>query len=179
MATSSSATATSSSATASSTTDCITQESSLVDSDSSSDSEASRVVVSLLDRLKSPAQAEIGRSRKIIMNVPPRGKRVMGLLQQIPKEYHPSQRVKEFKDEKLTVSNSKLFCSACREHLGLKRSVIANHVRSNKHTLSKAKILSKEKQQQDIAEKLKKYNQETHKSGEAYHKINRYFEFVL
>ena len=45
--------------------------------------------------------------------------------------------------------------------------MIANHVRSNKHTLSKAKILSKEKQQQDIAEKLKKYNQETHKSGES------------
>ena len=44
----------------------------------------------------------------------------------------PSQRVKEFPNEELTVSNKRLFCNACREEVGLKSTVVGNHMRSKK-----------------------------------------------
>lgn len=49
----------------------------------------------------------------------------------------PKQRVREFSGEKLM---DRLFCYACREQLSLKRSIIANHIRSAKHTASKQKF---------------------------------------
>ena len=39
-------------------------------------------------------------------------------------ELSPTVLIKEFPDEFLTVSNSKLFCSACREPLSVKKSVV-------------------------------------------------------
>ena len=43
------------------------------------------------------------------------------------------QRVSEFCNEKVVVSNGKLFWLACREELSLKKSVISYHVKSKKH----------------------------------------------
>ena len=45
----------------------------------------------------------------------------------------PQQRVREFTNESLTVSQGHLFCTACRERLSLKRSIIKNHVQCTKH----------------------------------------------
>ena len=59
-----------------------------------------------------------------------------------------------FLNELLKVSGCKFFCAACREELGLKRSTIHNHVRSQKHENSKKKLEMKTAREQDVAEAL-------------------------
>ena len=54
----------------------------------------------------------------------------------------------------LKVSGGKFFCAACREELGLKRSTIHNHVRSQKHENSKKKLEMKTAWEQDVTEAL-------------------------
>ena len=103
----------------------------------STSSEERSMVVSILDRLKSPTLSEISRSRKMKCN-PPTGKcKCRGRLPCDPKGVSASQRVQEFDNENLTISQGHLFCSACREQLSLKRSIIKNHVQSSKHQKSK------------------------------------------
>ena len=131
------------------------------------ESEETIVVSSLLDRLKLPAPAVIARPRKIKTNDPPRGKRrYKGSSSFDPKGVTPSQRVREFDREALTVSQGNLFCSACREQLSLKRSVIKNHIQSAKHEGSKKRLERKEARERDIADSLIKYNEEFHPRGE-------------
>ena len=50
------------------------------------------------------------------------------------------QQVKEFPTEPFTVSRGQLFCSACREQLSFKRSILKNHVESLKHRNSKDRL---------------------------------------
>ena len=70
-----------------------------------------RTVISLLDHLKSPTSADIARPRKTKTNDPPRGKPrpCRGALSSDPKGVSPSQRMKEFENESLTVSRGHLF----------------------------------------------------------------------
>ena len=68
--------------------------------------------------------------------------------------------------EKIYVSNKKLFCNACREEVGIKCSVIANHVKSNKHKLGKERLLSKEATERDIASCFESSSLEQHPRGE-------------
>jgi len=54
-------------------------------------------VVSLLDRLRTPMPADIARSRKVMKNDPPKGKRrCKGRHASDSKGVTPSQRVREF-----------------------------------------------------------------------------------
>ena len=62
--------------------------------------------------------------------------------------------------------NKKLFCSACREPLALKKSVIDLHIASQKHLKAKEKIASREKRERNIAESLKQYDAMVHPVGE-------------
>ena len=113
-----------------------------VDSDQPRDqmSKPFGAVVSLLDRLKSSMEAEISRKRKTKTNLSPAGKRrSQGKSASDPKGIEPSKRVKEFPNEQLKLSGGKLFCSACREELGLKSSTIRNHIHSQKHASGKEK----------------------------------------
>ena len=64
----------------------------------------------------------------------------------------------EFPDEHITVSLGKLFCSACRETLVVKKSTVLNHVTSSKHLMSKEKLKSKKARQESITMSLKKYD---------------------
>lgn len=129
--------------------------------------ESDRSVVSLMDRLRTPMPADIARSRKVMKNDPPKGKRrCKGRHASDPKGVTPSQRVREFPKESLSVSKGCLFCSVCREQLSLKRSVIKNHVQSSKHESSKKRMEKKEARERDIAESLTKYNKEIHPRGE-------------
>ena len=124
-------------------------------------------VVSLLDRLKAPTPADIARPRKIQKNDPPKGqRRSKGPSSSDPKGITPSQRVREFDKEALTVSHGHLFCTACREQLSLKRCVIKNHIRSKKHESSKKRLEKKEARERNIADSLTKYNTEVHPRGE-------------
>lgn len=135
-------------------------------STSSEETQERSMVVSILDRLKSPTLSEISQSRKTKCN-PPTGKRkCRGRLSCDPKGVSASQRVQEFDNENFTVSQGCLFCSACHEQLSLKRSIIKNHVQSLKHQKIKQRLLSKEKREQDIAKSLRQYNDENHPRGE-------------
>lgn len=64
------------------------------------------------------------------------------------------------------MSHGHLFCSACREQLSLKRSIIKNHIQSSKHQKSKQRLESKEARERDIADSLRKYNETIHLRGE-------------
>ena len=48
--------------------------------------------------------------------------------------------MKEFPTEPFTVSHGQLFCSAFRELLSLKRSILKNHVESLKHRNTKDRL---------------------------------------
>ena len=52
--------------------------------------------------------------------------------------------MKEFPDEHLSVSASKLFCQACREEISTKLSVLKSHVKSKKHAAAIAKMKKSE-----------------------------------
>ena len=129
-------------------------------SGSSTDSSSSK---SLLDVLKAPTLVEIARKRAVRVNLPPSGKRqCRGASTSDPKGVDPLQRIKCFTNEPLTVSGGQLFCLACREVLGLKMSTLSNHIRSNKHVMSKTKMATNEARERDIASALSKHNEETH-----------------
>ena len=51
-------------------------------------------------------------------------KTLMNITASTPKSVPPHDRVKAYPEEQLTVSNNKLFCTACREELSLKKSVL-------------------------------------------------------
>ena len=120
-----------------------------------------------MERLRAPTPAAIARKRQTKTNPPPVGKRqCRGNSVSDPKSVEPSKRVREFPNEQLKVSGGKLFCSACREELGLKRSTIQNHIRSKKHENSKRALEVKLKREQDIADSLARHNSEVHLRGE-------------
>ena len=60
----------------------------------------------------------------------------------------------------------KLFCSACREEVALKCSIITNHISSAKHKQSKIKLATKDGSETDIAEALVVYDKQEHPRGE-------------
>ena len=112
---------------------------------------------SLLDVLKAPQASELARKRKIDSN-PPVNK---------PKSVSAKDRVNEFPDECLTVDRSgKLFCSACREELSLRKNIITNHTACKKHKTSKEKAKTSKAKDQDIIDSLRIYDAEYHPVGE-------------
>jgi hypothetical protein len=113
----------------------------------------------------------LARKRKIHANPPPVGKKrsqttSTGKRNYDPKKVSPSERVREFPGEHLTVSSGKLFCKACRESLVLKKSVLVSHVKSTKHECSKQKLLQNQSSERDIADALAKHDGQTHRKGE-------------
>ena len=105
----------------------------------SSDSEHSiePAAASLLDKLRAPTQSETCRKRSLLVN-PPKGQNSSSGRHKLKEpRVLPSERVKEFPNEDLTVSVGRLFCNSCRETISVKRSTVTNHVRSTKHNESK------------------------------------------
>ena len=81
-----------------------------------------------------------------------------------PKSVSAKDRVNEFPDECLTVSRGgKLFCSACREELSLRKNIITNHIGCKKHNTSKEKLRTSKAKEQDI---IDSYDAEHHPVGE-------------
>ena len=81
----------------------------------------------------------------------------METLSSDPKKVTAQQHIKEYNNEPFVLSAAKLFCSACREELNLKRSRVNNYTESLKHKGRKVKLPSKEKQEKDIANALQKH----------------------
>ena len=98
---------------------------------------------SLLSVLRAPTMAEIMRERKVRVNAPPHTgvRKKKPECSTDPKGVSALQRAKEFPGEKIVVSAGKLFCSACREELSLKRSIVKNHVESAKHARYKKRVV--------------------------------------
>ena len=70
--------------------------------------------LTLLDRLKSPTLSDLARKRKLASNPanPPKGmKRGKGAVSHEPQSVTPSQRIREFPGENLSVLSGKLFCT--------------------------------------------------------------------
>ena len=59
-----------------------------------------------------------------------------------------------------------LFCTACRDPVSLKKSVIDKHIKSTKHVSGKQKVDLKEKKEKDISEMLMNYVKQCHPVGE-------------
>ena len=68
-----------------------------------------------------------------------------------PKSVSAAQCVRQFADEMLTVSSSKLFFIACRDELSLKNNVIPSNMQSAKHKAGKTRLAIKEAKERDIA----------------------------
>ena len=131
-----------------------------------SDSSSSDVTISLLDRLRSPPLSELSRKRKTPSN-PPKGlKRGKGTTASEPQSITAAARLREFPNQHLSVCLGKLLCDACREPLSLKKSVVALHLKSAKHTSGVERIESKHTREKNIVDLLNKYNQEVHPVGE-------------
>ncbi len=136
-------------------------------SSTSSTTPSTGTVTSLLSKLKAPPVSELSRKRRVHTNPPPKGKRRSSSRGYCdPKSVEPRQRVSEFPDEELTVSGGKLFCRACRECVGTKRSIVSNHVKSAKHAEGKKRLLRKEATEMDIAAAMKQHDASTHSKGE-------------
>lgn len=139
------------------------------DEDTSDHSSFSASSSTLLNSLRSPTQSELARKRKIRSNHPPvsvRRRINQGKSVHEPKSVSPGVRMSQFPNELLIVSNGILFCSACREPVSLKKSIIKLHIESQKHKTHKLKVTSKEAKQRSIAESLRKYDESNHPSGE-------------
>ena len=115
----------------------------------------SRQLPTLLDRLKCPTKSDLCRKRKIQSVNPTAVKKrhQPGTLNPTdPKGVTAHSRVKEFPNEHLIVRNNKLFCSACREEIALKKSTITNHISSGeKHKKAKEALEKKQAREQNIA----------------------------
>ena len=75
---------------------------------------------------------------------------------------HPSMRVHEFPGEELTVFFGTLYCTACQEHLSVKRSRTKNHVSSQKHGHSMTKL-----KHTLLPSSIEKYDQSVHPKRES------------
>ena len=128
------------------------------------DSSTSSLVKSPLDVLHSPASSELARKRKVTSNPPTGAKRRTSQTKgkSEPTSISPQERLKNFEDEPLTI----LFCSACREPISLKKSVIKLHVDSSKHKSYKVKLQNREARQRGIVEALISYDSTSHPKGE-------------
>ena len=66
------------------------------------------------------------------------------------------------------LETSKLFCSACREEIALKKSTITNHMISGgKHKKATEALGKRQAREQNIAKVLKVYDQEVQPKGSA------------
>lgn len=120
---------------------------------------------SLLSRLKCPRKSDLCRKRKVqTLKSPTAGKKQHkpGAVNPTdPKTVTATSRVKEFPGEYMTVKNNKLFCSAFREEIALKKSTIKNHLNSGgKHKKAKEELEKKHARERNIAEVLRAYDQE-------------------
>ena len=122
-------------------------------------------VVSLLTRLRS---SELSRKRKIKQNVPPTGlKKGKGRAAGNPKNISPGERVTTYSGEPFIVNpNKNIFCSACREELSTKKSIIEMHIKSQKHLKGKTRLAKKNERDTTIVEALKHFDSVHHPAGE-------------
>ena len=123
-------------------------------SSSSSDSEENRsteenpleIAATAGARLSTPDKANISRQRKVQTN-PAGMKNIRGT---VGPNVSAWERLKEFKDDYLTVVSGKLRCDACKETISKKKSSVKKHILSQKHIKSKDVIKKSKMKDQSI-----------------------------
>ena len=85
------------------------------------------------------------------------------------------QRLTEFPGESFKESAGTVFCTGCREEVGLKKTIIQQHIKSSKHSRGKEKLAVKESREQDIANVLKGYRPK----GETLSMAQRVYRFKV
>lgn len=124
---------------------------------------------SLLDRLKCPERSSLSRKRQIEKSsstTANKRHKAGAANSSDPVSVTPSARVKEFPGEYLAVRSGKLFCTACREEIALKKSTIKTHITcGNKHQQAKKRLESKRAKERDLTELLKAYDKEAQPAG--------------
>ena len=112
--------------------DRLSDRLSVVSDDSDSGDRSTTPAQSFLAQLRAPRRSELTRKRKVRHNTARSTVRKRKpSCSTDPRSVTPLQRVREFADEALTVSASKLFCTACREELSLKLSTVKTHVKTS------------------------------------------------
>ena len=61
-------------------------------------------------------------------------------------------RVAQFPNENLTIREGKLFCSACKERVSTKKSILKNHIISKKENTGKEKLSKSKLRERSITE---------------------------
>ena len=88
-----------------------------------------------------PILSDLSRKRSVRSNPPIGKKRSCSRSKSDPKSITPAKRAAEHPNEHFVVGyNSKLFCTACREELSLKASILKRHVQSAKHLDGKERL---------------------------------------
>ena len=103
--------------------------------------------------LSEPAKASIARERKVQSNPAEKKRNIRGTVDPNVSSW---DRIKEFKDECLTVMSGKLRCDACKEFISKKKSSVKKHVASQKHLKSKDVLKREKTKEQSIKDLLKK-----------------------
>ena len=130
------------------------------------DSEGTDSALSLLQRLRSPLPSELARKRAIKTNPPVGAKRGKGRCSATPKTVSVGDSLKAYPEENFVSSNNRLFCSACREVVVLKKSVIELHISSQKHKHGKEWLGTNVAREKSIYESLKACDVVVHPVGE-------------
>lgn len=89
------------------------------------------------------------------------------------------QRLTEFPGENFKESAGTLFCTGCREEVGLMKTIIQQHIKSSKHSRGKERLAVKESREQDIANVLIAYDNENHPKGEMQRMAQRVYRFKV
>ena len=121
----------------------------------------------LLQRLRAPQPSDLARERALRKNPPVGTKRGKGRCSDTPKSVTVGDRVKAYSGEHFTSSNNRLFCSACREVVALKKSVIEHHIASQKHRRSKERAALRIAREKSIVKSLNAYDSRVHPVGES------------
>ena len=95
-----------------------------------------------------PGRAEITRQRTVRSTGGKYGKRGKSDA----KNLSLHDRVAQFPNENLTTRESKLFCSACKERVSTKKSILRNHINSKKHNTGKGKLSKSKLRERSIIE---------------------------
>ncbi|CAB4018869.1 Hypothetical predicted protein [Paramuricea clavata] len=128
--------------------------------------------------LRIPRKAHISRKRKIETNRGNQKRSKRGSKD--PKLLSAWDRIKQYKNEHLTVVNGKLRCDACKEIISKKKkSSIKKYVLTNKHSTGKKTIEASKIRQQSIVDVLRSIVAKVHPKGETLPNEMRLFRYDL
>ena len=109
-----------------------------------------------LDKLLAPTKSELARKQRVTFDPPHDVKHYKHpRCVSDPKLITAEMCVKSYRNECFVVSADKFFCTACREELFVKASVLMLPVKCAKHNQGKIHLQLKEKHEHDIGPQLK------------------------